>query len=187
MKVDFEFSRELFKKYLSHKKLPYRISLVLTILIYMFLVFLNNKGVEWAQMIPGSSVIILTLYCAFLFCIAGLLGVNISERKHTYNCQLGVEGNTVTFMRPLQSNNYYLFVYYYLLFGDHHPMSGWHMDKVTSVQETECYYIVYGSGVYVRNVRMIENQRRINKVKIPKWFSGMGLLMSLPSEYADGV
>lgn len=174
MKIDFEFSEELFREYLSHKAAASRISLIVSVVLYIVLVLLNKKGLGLAKITSPriSSNIVIIVFVAFLFGIVGLF-TGIGEKNMTHNCQLEVEGNTVTFMQRTKGWDF-------SAQAGRFAMQGWHMEEVTSVEETKYYYIVYGNGAYVPDTRIISEQKKISKVKIPKWFSGMEALKALP-------
>lgn len=173
MKITFAFSDAMFRKYLSHKAASSRIAFFVSIVLFLLLTFLNRRviglprlGMPWL-----TNIVVWAVIFAFLFGIAGFI-ISIGLRGKTYNCQLEVEGNTVTYMCVSNTP---------LLIGSGGiGMQGWHMEKVMRVEERSDCYIIYGTGVHVSDTRIMPDQKKVNRLKVPKWFSGMEALKAVP-------
>lgn len=166
MQIDFQYSDKLFRKYLSNKVKANRIVLVVSIVLYLFFTFLNRKGAVLIETAGKAAayLIIIIIAAGIFFGVYGFLS-GINMRKRTYNCQLQMEGNTITYM---QISNMPV-----IAFSLNIGMQAWHMDHVTAVTEFKTHYLIEGEGVHVPDTRIMEEQKKITQFKVPKWFVGM--------------
>lgn len=174
MRAELIFSKELFRRYLSHKVKMCRIAFAVSVILYIIFAVLNKNGIGLSELdVPWvSDVVVFVVIILFIAGISGFLAA-IGIRRKTYNCQLEIEGNTVTYMCICSTP--------YILGSANVGMQCYHMEKVTRVEEKADRYIIYGTGIHVPDTRIMSDQRRINKFKVPKWFAGMEQLKSVPN------
>jgi len=163
------YSEELFTKQIAMNAKKYRMAGLLSIIFIIGTGILNRLGIQLKEIIPtvlGNILAALALAALFSWLFHSLF--LLSKRQQARESYISSNGYSLTY-HVLKSRD--------TIGRIREVYHTWHVTRIEKIVETASYYIVYGDMELTEKINRGEHSKRMNMVKIPKYYNGLSELL----------